>query len=249
FVFAPVADAVCQQPAIIRNVEQAHGFRAVAAELVRVDQNDVVAGTALLQADHGQIAAGLLLAEEIPGAARDRHADAVDLHQFAQTPGDCLASRESSQQAFGVFILPIDPRARGGTLLIFEPAITVDDLDAMNDLLDGFHIGLRSRSVLSGSCLRGSCTTDQQQRNGQAKSAHAPHPFEGGALAAAPAGGAAGETAVNGSAGADGDWPSILTVAWAVCRSPGVSGSVASSVAGRPCFSSENATSSVLKIL
>ena len=104
---------------------------------MRVDQNLLLASRALPHADDEEVLVRKPLHEEVAAVAFDRHVDRVDFHELSKPLLELLASRERPQDRLRVVVLALDPRSRVRAFLIFEPAVGVSDLDAVDHF---FHV-------------------------------------------------------------------------------------------------------------
>ena len=164
-VHAAFAHGVRHQPAVVRDVAQRHAGRVVGAERMGIDQHAVGAVQPVADVDDRQLLVGAPPAVEVAPAALVRQPGDVPLQHPGGDLAQPLAPRQRPEHRIRVGVLRVDPPARRGRLLVFEPAVRVGHRHAVQRIDDvpglgggrGRHATLR----LLGGARR------QQRRTGE----------------------------------------------------------------------------------
>src|SRR5688572_21535176 len=148
FVLTTLAHRISQPLSILRNAGHAHRSSLIGAHLVWIYQDFVFALQTLPHVNDKLILVGRSLGKEIAITTRPGDADDIDLEKLLQSFAYGVAARQRSQYRLGIAVLLPNPGARFGTVLIFQPAVRIGDLHAVDSLSIVFHTRLRRRRRL-----------------------------------------------------------------------------------------------------
>ncbi len=162
---ARLVGAVGDQQPVLRGRDPGDRRQARGIELRRIEQQLRIALVALAPVVARLILRALAAREEVASAAHDRRRDRADLHQRAELLLELLPPRQVVEDRAGIAVLLVGPRADlgrhlahalGVRVVALEPAIVVDDLDAVERFAHRFdaaggRLGRRLGSDLTGA--------------------------------------------------------------------------------------------------
>src|SRR5262249_32885890 len=134
FVLAAAADEVDDAPAVAREILEAHARRAVGAERVRIAEHPPLPPQPAADVEDRELVVRSSPGGEVTAAALEWAGHRVDARQRGEAREDPGATRERVEERVGIGVLRVDERARLGAPLVLEPAIGIDDGDAVERL-------------------------------------------------------------------------------------------------------------------
>ena len=157
--------AVSKERSVVRDLLDVDRDRMVRAHGMRIDQHLVLPSEPIPHDYHRQVLLRESLREEVLPFPLDRLADGIDLQQLRDPLAEPLAPGDRVEHRTGIPILRVDPRAGLGAVLVLEPAVRVDHLDAVENLPDV--VGPGGRRGCGGSLPGSSIGSRQRRRNEQ----------------------------------------------------------------------------------
>jgi hypothetical protein len=133
-VFAASAEAVDEDPPVLRDVRDADVDGVVGAERVRVQEHLVAALPPLADVEDREIVGRAPLLQEVAAAAPLRCRLHVVAAEGGQPRADRFPARPAVQPRVRVPVLRLDPGPGLGAAAVLEPAVGVDDGDPVQDL-------------------------------------------------------------------------------------------------------------------
>ena len=168
---AALANEVRNHLSVFADVRQADIGGVLWTHRSGIDQQDVRRIRSLTHVDREEVLTDAALSKEIAAVANNRCAQLIRAEQRLDARRQTLLAGEVVEDRVGVCVLPIDPCPRLRTLLIFEPAVRIADLDPLDRLRDGTDFALRRRRDLVDRPRR-AAGGDGESKQSSSESAH-----------------------------------------------------------------------------
>ncbi len=166
FVLAALAASVENERAVAAHRFETRAHRMILAPGKRIDEHLVAARHAAAHVNQREVLVRRALREEIAAGALDRNRVLIVVIEIREPLGNRVTPGDFRKRGVGACVLGIDPRARFGALLIFEPLVGIGNDGPAVGIRDV--VGARGRRALrrwrSLSCGCCSEASNQNQR-------------------------------------------------------------------------------------
>jgi hypothetical protein len=133
-VLAAAADPVHDSTAVLRYGVQRHVGRVIRGKRMGIEED--VVPIPLLDMPRPEVVVGAMVRHEQTPAVLEGRPAIVVLLERREACANRVAALDPVEDPMCVRVLRVDPGPRLGAVLIFEPAIRIDELDTVHDLAD-----------------------------------------------------------------------------------------------------------------